>query len=74
MKIVSLIAASMLLVTPALIATSADAASRTKRHRASHARVQKAPRPNLPDTAATPGQVRNAPASPVGGPVGSGKP
>ena len=74
MKIVSLITASMLIAAPALVATSAAAATHAKRHRTSRASMKPAPAMKAPDTAATPKQEMNAPASPVGGPVGSGKP
>lgn len=68
--LVVLVAASLLAGTSAMAAPSGHG----RHHRAKHMRMMKASPTMARGTAATSKQMRDAPASPVGGPVGSGKP
>jgi hypothetical protein len=77
MKIIALAAASMMALAPMVVATSADARPHMKRHHSRmmsrhHGRMMH----RMPARGMTPMQrhMRNAPASPIGGPVGSGRP
>ena len=73
MKILALAAVSMLTLTPMLVTTTAEARPHMKRH-AMHRqspRMMKRMRGMHPIQRR---QMRDAPASPLGGPVGSGRP
>ena len=73
MKILALAAVSMLTLTPMLATSAAEARPHMKRHmmQRHHSRMMHRTRAMNPIQQR---QMNNAPASPLGGPVGSGRP